>query len=138
MAARELLRPNGRLIVRVPNAACWQSLLLAESWSGFDVPRNIVHFRAVDIQALLEACGFEVVRRNFFSLQDNPVAFVTSLAPWLDPVVRRARGKKEFAPIKLGLDLVYYALVSAAVPFALVEAACRAGSSVTFEARKKA
>ena len=138
VAARELLRPGGRLIVQVPNAACWQCLLLGENWSGFDVPRNLVHFRAGDIQALLEACDFEIVRRKFFALQDNPACLATSLAPWLDPVVRRARGVAEQAAIKFAKDLLYCALVIAAVPFALLEAACRAGSTVTIEARKRA
>ena len=43
--AHELLAPEGRLIVQVPNAACWQFLLLGERWSGIDVPRHLIDFR---------------------------------------------------------------------------------------------
>ena len=35
-AAQALLRPDGRLVVQVPNAASWQFLLLGENWSGVD------------------------------------------------------------------------------------------------------
>jgi SAM-dependent methyltransferase len=44
-SAHELLRPGGRLIVQVPNAASWQFLLLGENWAGVDVPRHLLTFR---------------------------------------------------------------------------------------------
>src|SRR5258708_28318234 len=33
-AAHDLLRPDGRLIIQVPNAGCWQFLLLGAAWNG--------------------------------------------------------------------------------------------------------
>jgi 2-polyprenyl-3-methyl-5-hydroxy-6-metoxy-1,4-benzoquinol methylase len=136
-AAHELLRPQGRLIVQTPNAACWQFLLLGENWSGVDVPRHLVNYRARDLESLLDSCGFEVLRRKYFSLRDNPAGLATSLAPWLDPMARRVRGMREAPAWKLAKDLLYFALVVAALPFTVVEAACRAGSTVMIEARKK-
>jgi hypothetical protein len=38
--------------------------------------------------------------------------------------------------VKLAKDLVYFALVAAALPFTALEAACGAGSTVMIEARK--
>ena len=35
--------------------------------------------------------GFEVLRRKYFSLRDNPAGLATSLAPGLDPMARRIR-----------------------------------------------
>ena len=49
-AAHQLLRPDGRLIVQVPNAACWQFLLLGERWNGIDVPRHLINFRLSDLE----------------------------------------------------------------------------------------
>jgi SAM-dependent methyltransferase len=137
-AAHQLLRPRGRLIVQTPNAACWQFLLLGENWSGIDVPRHLVNYRARDLEVLLDCCGFEVLRRKHFSLRDNPAGLATSLAPWLDPMARRLRGVKETPCGRLVKNLLYLALVVAAVPFTVLEAACRAGSTVMLEARKKA
>jgi SAM-dependent methyltransferase len=136
-AAHQLLRPDGRLIVQVPNAACWQFLLLGERWNGIDVPRHLIDFRLSDVDMLLDSCGFEVLRHKHFSMRDNPAGLATSLAPSLDPMARRLRQVPETSRQRLFKDMLYMALVVASVPFTLVEAACRAGSTIMVEARKK-
>ena len=134
-AARELLAPEGRLVVQVPNAASWQCKLLGSAWNGMDVPRHLFDFRDSDLEKLLASSGFEIVRRKYFSLRDNPAGLASSLAPALDPMARRVRGGSEGGGARLMKDLVYLALTLAAVPFAAVEAACGAGSTVMVEAR---
>ncbi|HLY17670.1 MAG TPA: class I SAM-dependent methyltransferase [Bryobacteraceae bacterium] len=136
-AAHALLKPSGRLIVQVPNAACWQFRLLGSRWNGVDAPRHLTDFRARDLEALLAAAGFEVLRRKYFSLRDNPAGLATSLAPRLDPMARRVRGLRETPRVKLAKDLAHFALLAAAIPFTLLEAACHAGSTVMIEARKR-
>ena len=136
-ASHRLLRPDGRLIAQVPNAACWQFLLMGERWSGVDVPRHLTDFRAKDLEALLDRCGFEVLRFKHFSLRDNPAGMATSLAPNLDPMARQMRQEQESPRAKLAKDLLYFALTIMSLPFTLLEAACRAGSTVMVEARKK-
>jgi SAM-dependent methyltransferase len=137
-AAHRLLRPDGRLVIQVPNAGCWQMTLLGEHWSGIDIPRHLFDFRLRDLQGLLDACGFEIARTKFFSLRDNPAGLATSIAPTLDPMARRIRRLPEAPQAKLFKDLVYLGLVVASVPFTLLEAACRAGSTIMIEAAKKA
>ncbi|HTM51253.1 MAG TPA: class I SAM-dependent methyltransferase [Bryobacteraceae bacterium] len=137
-AAHDLLQPKGRLIIQVPNAACWQFLILGASWNGVDVPRHLYDFRPADLDRMLDSCGFETVRRKYFSLRDNPAGLATSLAPALDPMARRIRQPSEAPRARLAKDLLYLALVAAAAPFTLLEAACRAGSTIMIEARKKA
>jgi SAM-dependent methyltransferase len=136
-AARDLLRPEGRLIIQVPNAGCWQFLLLGATWNGVDVPRHLFDFRPADLDRLLDSCGFEVLRRKYFSLRDNPAGLATSLAPALDPMARRVRQSREGPRERLAKDLLYAAFVAAALPFTAIEAACRAGSTIMIEARKK-
>jgi SAM-dependent methyltransferase len=137
VAARDLLAPDGRLVVQVPNAASWQFHLLGCRWSGVDVPRHLYDFRDRDVGRLLEECGMAVVRRKYFSLRDNPAGLASSLAPSLDPMARRVRRVAETAGARLAKDLAYLALAAAALPFALAEAAFRAGSTVMMEARKR-
>jgi len=136
-AAHELLAPDGRLIVQVPNVSSWQFLIFGEMWNGVDVPRHLIDFRTQDLDQLLDHCGFEVLRHKHFSLRDNPAGLASSLAPSLDPMARRVRKLPETPGMKLFKDLVYLALATAAIPFTLLEAACRAGSTVMVEARKK-
>src|SRR5579864_3583319 len=132
-AARELLAPEGRLIVQVPNVACWQFLLLGERWNGIDVPRHLFDFRLADLEALLDHCGFEVLRRKHFSLRDNPAGMASSLAPRLDPMARRLRRAADTTGARLWKDAIFLALAAFSLPFTLLEAACRAGSTVMVE-----
>jgi hypothetical protein len=135
-AAHELLASDGRLVVQVPNAASWQFRLLGRSWNGVDVPRHLFDFRGRDVEKLLVACGFEVVRRKFFSLRDNPAGLASSVAPSLDPMSRRVRRVRESPGVRLTKDLAYFALVLGSLPFTALEAAFRAGSTVMIEARR--
>jgi SAM-dependent methyltransferase len=135
-AARDLLEPDGRLIVQVPNAACWQFHLLGRRWNGVDVPRHIFDFRGDDVEKLLQGCGFEVVRRKYFSLRDNPAGLASSLAPSLDPMARRVRRVRESGGERLAKDLTYLGLVLASLPFTVLEAAFHSGSTVMIEARR--
>lgn len=135
-SAVRCLRPDGRLIVQVPNADCWQFLLLGQSWNGVDVPRHLVNYKTADVHRLLQSAGLQVVRHKFFSLRDNPAGLASSLAPGLDPMARRIRSAGESGRTRLLRDLGYFALVVASVPFTLLESACRAGSTVMIEARK--
>lgn len=135
-SAYKLLASDGRLVVQVPNAASWQFRILGRSWNGVDVPRHLFDFRDRDVEKLLVSCGFQVVRRKYFSLRDNPAGLASSLAPSLDPMARRVRQIPEAARVRLAKDLAYFALVVASVPFAVTEAAFRAGSTVMIEARR--
>jgi SAM-dependent methyltransferase len=136
-AARELLAPDGRLIVQVPNAASGQARFLGHRWNGYDVPRHLFNYRDRDLEAVLSRSGFEVVRRKYFSLRDNPAGLASSLAPDLDPMARRVRRVRESNSERLVKDLVYLGLVVGSLPFAVLEALLRAGSSVMMEARAR-
>jgi SAM-dependent methyltransferase len=136
-AAWNLLAPGGRLIIQAPNAASWQFLLFGERWSGLDVPRRVVHFRLKEMENLLESCGFKILRSRHFSIRDNPQGMASSVAPMLDPTARRLRRVIETPRRRLAKDLAFFTLVAACLPFTVLEAACRAGSTVMIEARKK-
>ena len=135
IAARNLLAPDGRLIVQVPNAASWQRRLLGRRWNGLDVPRHLFDYRDADLEKLLYSCGFDVLRRKYFSMRDNPAGLASSLAPGLDPMARRVRRIPETGTVRLAKDLAYFALAVAALPFAAAEAAFHAGATVMMEAR---
>ncbi len=135
-SAFHIMKPGGRLVVQVPNAACWQFRLLGRAWTGIDVPRHLLTFRASDLKAIVEDCGFKVLREKHFSLRDNPAGLASSLAPRLDPMARRIRRVPESGWGKLAKDAVYFGLVLAALPFAAAEASCGAGSTVMLEAKR--
>ena len=135
--AGRLLKPGGRLIVQVPNAACWQFALLGKAWNGVDAPRHLHLFRDRDVERMIESNGFVVGRRKYFSLRDNPAGLATSIAPSLDPMARAIRGRKEGAAARLLKDALYFSMVVASLPFAISEAAFGAGSTVMIEAYRR-
>jgi len=137
LAAAQLLHPEGRLIVQVPNAGAWQFLLFGEHWSGLDIPRHLLLFRVRDLDNLLDYCGFEVVRRKRFSLPDDPATLITSLAPALNPKVRRVRGVEENDVAAIVKHLLFGLLWLLALPIAAIESACSGGASLIVEARLK-
>jgi SAM-dependent methyltransferase len=136
-AAYRLLKPGGRLVVQVPNIDSLQSRLFGSRWSGFELPRHLVGFGVGTLRRLLEQEHFEVLRTKYFSLRDNPAGCATSLLPSLDPTSRRVRQRDRSPGSRLAKDLVYLGLTALAVPFALFEAACRAGSSVMIDSARR-
>lgn len=136
-AAAQLLCPGGRLIIQVPNAGSWQFLLLGEHWSGLDLPRHLLLFRSDDLENLLDYCGFEIVRRKRFSLRDDPLTLATSLAPGLNPEVRRARGVEENQVATFVKHALFGLLWLIALPIAALESSCCGGATLTVDARLK-
>ena len=136
-SAAQLLCPEGRLIVQVPNANSWQFLLLGEHWSGLDIPRHLLLFKEEDLRNLLEFCGFDIVRKKRFSLRDDPLMLAASLAPGLSPAVRRARDSDENEVAAFVKNALFGLLWLIALPVAALESACGGGATLTFEARRK-
>jgi SAM-dependent methyltransferase len=57
-----LLRPDGRLVVAVPNIASWQARLAGSAWYHLDVPRHLYHLDRRTLALLLRRAGFGVER----------------------------------------------------------------------------
>ena len=137
-AAHQLLRPDGRLILQVPNAACWQFLLLGERWNGIDVPRHLIDFRLSDIESRCSiTAASKFCATSIFRCATIPPAWPPASRPMLDPMARRLRQRRRnSAPAPVEGSAVCRA-GRASLPFTLLEAACRAGSTIMVEARKK-
>ena len=132
-SAYEALDAEGQLIVQVPNFDSWQSGLLRERWNGLDIPRHLQLFRPEDLEAVLGRAGFRVVRWKHFSWRDNSAGLATSLAPGLDPMARRVRGR----PGGLVQSCAYLCLTVGSLPGAALEAAFGHGATVMVQARKQ-
>lgn len=56
-----LLKPEGTLIVALPNCNAYDAKIYGEFWAGYDLPRHLYHFTREDVKLLLERHGFTVV-----------------------------------------------------------------------------
>ncbi len=128
------LKPKGKLIVQVPNLCSLQARLFGARWYGLDVPRHIVNFSPAGLRRLLSDRGFDGESVARFSLRDNPASLASSLVPWLDPIGRRGRRRTGGSVPEAAAELVYFAVVVAAFPFALLESALGFGGTLWAEA----
>ena len=58
---RRLLKPDGMIVIAVPNADSLEARLLSQSWFPCDPPRHLYHFGKAALTRLLERAGFRVV-----------------------------------------------------------------------------
>jgi SAM-dependent methyltransferase len=61
-AARNLVRPGGRLAIDCPRFDSRSARRFGSLWYGLDLPRHLTHFTRSTLARHLEACGFEVER----------------------------------------------------------------------------
>ena len=59
---RRALKPDGRLLLMVPNFAAWERFALQNHWQGLEVPRHLFHFEPTTITAVLRATGYSVIQ----------------------------------------------------------------------------
>ncbi len=57
---RTLLKPNGTLIVAVPNYTSYDAAHYGECWAAYDVPRHLYHFSPQSMRQLLQQYSFAI------------------------------------------------------------------------------
>ena len=57
--ARDLMHPDGKLTIAVPDAGGLQARVFGAQWLHLDVPRHVHHFTQRSLAKLLEAAGFK-------------------------------------------------------------------------------
>ena len=58
---KDLLKPEGTLIIAVPNCNSYDAKIYGKFWAGYDLPRHLYHFAKEDMKLLLENHGFTIV-----------------------------------------------------------------------------
>lgn len=77
--ARKIIKPDGTLIIQVPNAASYQSRMFKGDWFALDVPRHRYHFSYERLAGLLAETGFDIYLTTFRSKSHNSHALRQSL-----------------------------------------------------------
>ena len=135
-----VLKPQGRVVVQVPNIDSVQFQFFGARWYGLDVPRHLIDYSRSSLLRLLSRSGFDVKRVRHFNLRDNAPALASSLFPGLDPVSRavrlRQRGSRETAFGGWFRHFVYLKIVLLSYPLAALEAALGRGATLMVEAEK--
>jgi len=59
---KKLLRPDGVLIIAVPNYKSYDAQVYKEFWAAYDVPRHLWHFSQVSIKRLAKEVNLELIK----------------------------------------------------------------------------
>ncbi len=62
-----ILKPDGLLIIRVPNGSSFQAKIFGKFWAGLDAPRHLYVFSLKTLSTMLSRSGFEIVDSSFNS-----------------------------------------------------------------------
>ena len=61
---KKLLKPNGILIIAVPNYKSYDAEYYKSFWAAYDVPRHLWHFNQKSLEQLTNNFGLKVVKKN--------------------------------------------------------------------------
>lgn len=68
-ACAKVLRPAGRIVVKVPNYDCLNRKLRGSRWCGFRWPDHVNYFTPRTLRMVAEAAGLRVTRMSFLDRQ---------------------------------------------------------------------
>jgi predicted SAM-dependent methyltransferase len=60
-AIRQLISPESRIVIWVPNAGSWSFRHVKGDWMGTDLPRHLLHWNKKAIQVLADQTGMAVM-----------------------------------------------------------------------------
>ncbi len=76
-----ILKPDGLLVIRVPNVDSLQAKIFGRFWAGLDAPRHLYVFSPEDLSNMLRKSGFQIKNKSFGSA--SYLVFSLSLRFWM-------------------------------------------------------
>lgn len=59
-----IVSPNGAIVIKVPNFACWNRVIRGNRWCGFRYPDHVNYFTPTTLRSLAAEAGFVVSRQT--------------------------------------------------------------------------
>ena len=75
---KTLLKPNGKLIIAVPNNSSFQSWIFKSKWLHLDIPRHLFHFDSQSLRHCLETKGFVIQHQWYQELEYDLLGWTQS------------------------------------------------------------
>lgn len=73
----ELVKPDGKVVIAVPNPEAYDATFYQHYWAAYDVPRHLHHFQPSVMQALARKFGFRVIRQRGMVLDSFYVSLLS-------------------------------------------------------------
>jgi len=126
---REFLRPDGLVVIGVPNRDSFDASLFGPAWAGLDLPRHFSVFSFAHLSECLRVAGFDRVTMS--NLNGGYHSFALSVRFWLD----RHPSRGWSTALVLGM-VNSPAIRLASLPYFLVLKWLRRGSTMIVTARR--
>ncbi len=142
---RSITRGKGILVVSFPNIGSTQSFLFKGKWLHLDPPRHLFFFKPCDFIKLAAESGYELLRENYFSPEQNPFGFQQSILNCVfterDLLFEHLKGNERYAGAHTGLSLLLQKLfvmlsLPACVALDALESIFKSGATVELVFRK--
>ena len=142
--AASMLKPDGLIVIAIPNPASVQAGVFGDSWFALDPPRHLVHVPASLLLARLERLSMEVERVSYLRGGQGAFGWLQGMVgrlpgrPDLYEAIRRPEARRHplSGAARAGALVAGAALLPLAAGAAAAEAAIRRGGSVYVEARR--
>lgn len=137
-----LLKPNGWLFLSLPNAQSPEAALFGKHWFHLDPPRHLFGLGTRSLTTLLESAGFDVVKLNTWSLEQNPYGFMQSCLNAMgfkrDRAYDTLKGMHKAKFLANAFDVLLLAFLTLpAIAWSSVLSCLGKGSTMTLVARKR-
>jgi 2-polyprenyl-3-methyl-5-hydroxy-6-metoxy-1,4-benzoquinol methylase len=73
-----ILKPDGVLLISVPNFGSFEARISKDKWFHLDVPRHITHFSETTVEEALNGNGFDVRHKSGFAPEYDLFSFIQS------------------------------------------------------------
>lgn len=103
----QLLKPDGILLIAVPNYTSRDAKQYGVKWAAFDVPRHLWHFTPASMKSMLEKYGFQLVRKISMPLDAFYVSMLSEKYNgnyFFGPISAFVAGLKTFLSGKRNID----------------------------------
>jgi 2-polyprenyl-3-methyl-5-hydroxy-6-metoxy-1,4-benzoquinol methylase len=126
---QRILKPDGLLVIRLPNLASWDAGLFGKYWAGYDAPRHLYVFNPNTIKKILDQAGLHIEAMSCRS--GGYASFVISVNFWIS-------GKKLNSKIRQKIQTILRSPVTNLVtaPFFFISNLLLRGSTLTIIARR--
>ena len=107
---QKILKPEGVLILSMPNIGSWQARIFRGKWLHLDPPRHLLFFEPKTFTALMDKRSFALRKTSYVSIEQNPFGLVQSLlnvaSKRREVLFERLKGNRNYAPEYGGFRLL--------------------------------
>lgn len=57
-----LIKPNGKVVIALPNYQSYDAQFYKELWAAYDVPRHLNHFNKKTLAKIFDSCGLKLIK----------------------------------------------------------------------------